>query len=67
MSPVKGLCMTPMTGLPSTATHTMVVTYWDRFSTESERHGERERDRERERERGRGGDSEQERKGLVLW
>ena len=40
--------MTPMTGLPSTATHTMVVTYWDRFSTESERHGERERDRERE-------------------
>lgn len=36
--PVKsanGWCMTPMTGLPSTATHTIVVTNFTRFSVGS--------------------------------
>lgn len=28
----KGLCITPITGLPFTATQTIVVTYWRRSS-----------------------------------
>lgn len=33
---MKGLWITPITGLPSTATHTMVVTYFRRFSVETQ-------------------------------
>lgn len=39
VEPVNGWWITPMTGLPSTATHTIVVTYFTRFSIERERPG----------------------------
>lgn len=43
VKPVKGWCITPITGLPCTATQTIVVTYLTRFSVRKKKEEKKKR------------------------